>query len=506
VAKSSLETKITGNADKLVSELARSEKQVAKLEDRLARTGKKGQKAGKEMEGGFRGAAQSIASTLTRVVSMSAAIGMISKGLADINARSERAAGIVKGTGLVMGSLSELAGGDPAKFRQLTRYSRQLFAAGGAESLPAAVQTIYQLGSAEQLEYRGLFGKLYGTLKDPASMAKYGTAFMTTFGEKRLGGLRPVISMAEAANVYAPASGPEILEAATRAASGGEVLGWSAAELISAAAVLAKAKGDAPRAGTMLRSLASAMRENPKGRFMGMGLMEGVGEIEAMGLSEPELKKLLGRKEAVEAYGLLANLRPLMEKATTDISAAASSDRLGRMVKARKADPVVITQQEHRIAKAARILAELPEGVARTITDTIMDSGAAAMEKTGASAWAITARDWAIKTGRFFAGNEWVIRNAGLSRVQQELHLGKIQAEKLGEMVQPVQSRRLRAAADEIRDYLDDQAGITPGGRVGELGRLQGVVEALERAAEKLDSAADKLGANTPVLVSPGGE
>ncbi len=153
-AKAELE--FTAENSRLLKALAGSGKAVSKLEAKLAKAGRAGKKAGKQVEKSFgsTGAVAGLKRYVGGLVSITAAAGAAAKALRDLSAARDEAANKVRESESGLAQLSELAGGDRDRLHQLKKYGKEMYRGGGAASLDQSYRAIYALESADALGSR----------------------------------------------------------------------------------------------------------------------------------------------------------------------------------------------------------------------------------------------------------------------------------------------------------------------------------------------------------------
>lgn len=303
-----------------------------------------------------------------------------------------------------LGSLAQLAMGDPIKLRRLVDAAKQTYAEGGAESMDAAARQIFSLASAGALKERAFFSQLYGVADDPAVMARAAATMQTSLGAKETGSMRDIVSKSFAASKFSPASAEMLLQAASRAGSGGRMLGMSDEDILSATAIMATATGSAEEGATTVSSLMTAMTK--KGGFKGLSLGEAIRKLDSMGLSDPEMVNFLGRKEGLRAFSVLRENLPMMAEITREQNVAQESDLVGRILASRDTSDVISYARQRRMADARRELSEMQKGIARNRSERLMQDILSEHYKAGGNEWVGWGAEKVYRFGRWIGGDE----------------------------------------------------------------------------------------------------
>lgn len=429
-----------GKTEKLFNGFRRLVEMQSKMEQGLNKYGQAGDKAGKKTESAFRSATAGLKTHLAGLVNIQAGYQALIGAVRELDRVRRESSEKLKASERGLGSLAELSGGDPKKLNRLIGQAKHIYSQGGASSLDEAARSIYAFESAgvNTSKTRRAFGKLYGIVSDPAVLARAIATIQTSKGAEA-GTTEQLISKALAANKYAPASAPEILEAASRSAAGAKMLGISDEEMIAATAVLAKSTGTAELGGTQLDSLIMSLATNKKlgGGFKGLSLIESLQKLEGMGLSDVELKEALGRKEAVRGFAGLRDNIELLRDATKDITGAQDTNLFGRMIEARSKQAEVESALMARRSAANLEISRIEQGVGNLAVDAQISN-------------------WETKRNQEGANRLVTLFGVKGMQIKQSLGGGDDVMETIGSDLELAKYREMKAAASEGRAMSDD--------------------------------------------------
>ena len=359
-----------------------------------------------------------IAGYAAGIASVTAAVSMLKSGWDAVNKARERYAEIGKQAEMGMAGLAQLAMGDSQKLRALTTTAKGVFASGGAGSLEEAAGLVFQLESAGAGGETDFFSSLYGIERDPAGLARAAKTLQTSVGQGETGSLRALASKAFAASAESPATGAEILTAAAGAGPGLRGVGGSDEELLAAVAIMAKATGGAAEGGTTVTSLLTSMQK--QGGFEGMGLLGGIKKLKGMregtggfagmpgssSMTNAEMIKLLGRKEAFTAFDILSRNIPDIERITQDITRAEDSGLAEDIIATAERDPMISAAKKARIAKASREAANLRKGQERNVANSFIDKAMEEHEAGGGGEFAGFFKEKYLKSKQWLYGSD----------------------------------------------------------------------------------------------------
>jgi hypothetical protein len=189
------------------------------------------------------------------------------------------------------GSLAEVAGGDPERFKALVNQSRGIAASAGMERNQAAALT-FAAASAGALDQVGTFAQLkgQGIVNDPEQLMRATQTIQTAMGAGQTGDLRAITSRLLAAGEHSPQKIAQLGPAAALAGVNAQTAGVNVDELLAAVAVESKATGDASIAGTMQKSLQKTLSALKGGESAGSGYTQEQYDQEAKALAKAKLE------------------------------------------------------------------------------------------------------------------------------------------------------------------------------------------------------------------------
>ncbi len=306
MGKSKVETIFDGDSAKLVQAIQKTNRSLQDMERHYKKIEGASGKVGKENRQAFGArAAAELKSYAAGMIGVGTWIGTVVKGLREVKQLGEDMAAKQRESRLGLASLGQLAE-TPAEMKQLVNRAKQVYAAGGAESLDAAGRTVFQIASAGAMPNLEMFAQLraQGLVEDPGAMAKAASTLVASMGAKETGTIRDVVSKAFGASKAAPSTAEQLLEAAAKSGTFARQLGISDEEVLAATTLVARATGTAEQGGTRVASLVKSLAE--KGEFKGKSLAEIVGELKVRQMTAAEQKAYFGRSEAIGAFGVIA--------------------------------------------------------------------------------------------------------------------------------------------------------------------------------------------------------
>ena len=315
-----------------------------------------------------------VASYAAGVLSIATAIRAGTAALRERQETANAAAQRQRESELGLGSLGQLALGDPEKLQSLVGMARQTYAEGGAASMDEAGRFVFQVASAGAMKDRKLLSDLRSRslVSEPGKMAAATAALNMTMGVKETGGTRALISKGFGASAYSPSSVEDIIKATAGSGASAGLMGMRDEPLMAATAVMATAKVGAEQAGTWLAQMMRTWKQ--KGTFHGKTFEESLAETERVraSMDTADFKKWFGRAQGQTSFEILWENRELLAKATKDVEYAERTDAAGRSMAAVDAIPELIFVRQQRQAKARRELGELPAGRRANIIDTFL--------------------------------------------------------------------------------------------------------------------------------------
>jgi hypothetical protein len=247
-------------------------------------------------------------------------------GLDAAKARIESARSSVTAGAPDENSLKQLAE-NQGEYDKLIGVAKRLEKSGAAKSWPEALKATFELASGDFLDEPtlGLFEKIGrgGAVQDIGKLARSAQVFRSSYGREESGDMLAILAKAKKAAALSPGSFETVLEAGGAVGSFASFAGVSDEESLAGIAVLAKAIGSDAEAGTALEAfITSTEGADTELGLSGIPLMERVKKIQALGYSAGQIKKLLGRKEAVRGYGKLLLGQELYGNTLADIQTA----------------------------------------------------------------------------------------------------------------------------------------------------------------------------------------
>lgn len=299
-------------------------------------------KAAQDQESLFAGLGGKIATLAAGYVSVQSAIDAATAALRFYNAEQDKGLNRARASEISLGSLSQLAGGDTAKMRQMVE-SAKATSQGAGIDLDRAAQLQFQLESFGIADQRELFANLYGTVADPGQLASAAVTARTAFGEKEAGSIRAILNKGLAASSLSKTTLEEMLSGISVAAPSMAQIGASDEQSLAAFAILSKARKAPEMAASEMQNLAQTMMRQG---ISGQGLFGGMDEIAkaTAKMMDEERVKYFGSIEAMRGYATLRQEMPAIMSAYRDISAAG-----------------VAGQGNDAVAAAIRVRREVPE-------------------------------------------------------------------------------------------------------------------------------------------------
>lgn len=180
--------------------------------------------------------------------------------LEEIKALKAEAAAADRSAEMSEGSLAEVAGGDPEKFKALLAQSRGIAVSSGMKRERAAALT-FAAASSGSLDEVDTFSNLHqqGIVSDPEQLMRATKTIQTAMGKDKTGSLRDITSKLLAAGKHSPQKIAQLGPATALAGVNAQDAGVSTDDLLAAVAIESKATGEASIASTMQKSLHKAL-------------------------------------------------------------------------------------------------------------------------------------------------------------------------------------------------------------------------------------------------------
>lgn len=331
-----IHTDMTANEKKAVAAIDRANRRIDKMEQKLRGVATAGRKAGKETEEGVKksteatdSGAKSVALYAAGFAAVTLAARSATVAIQEMDQARAEAAERMRASEMGLGSLGQLALGDPQREAELIRQAKEMYKGGGGPDLDTVARTLFSITSAglNTEENRRLFTGLYGPIQDIPTLARGAATISTAMGAEETGGVRQILSKGAAASAYAPATIPELLEATAMPAAAGGMLKWSDEEVLAATTVMSKTLGESRRGGTAIRSLATSLLR--EAGFQDLTLPDAIKKIGGMGLTDEQLVGFLGEDATAALGGVLPRAKVGKERPFRDLRYGEAIDKLG---------------------------------------------------------------------------------------------------------------------------------------------------------------------------------
>lgn len=360
------------------------------------KAGAAGDKAGKQAgqgadfaSGMFQKAGRDLLAWAAGFGTLSAAVGLAKKAIAQLNAERERGATAGKEAEPGFSKLAQLAGGDQQRLAAMIASTKQTMAETGMPAEKAA-QLQYALESEGMQGGRKMFAETTKIGVDPTQMVEAVDQMATIFGDQA-GSQRQILNQLVATGKTSGTGVSELAPYAVSAAQASKELGGTMDELLATLGVMSHVSRSTKLAASDIESLSKALiAAQPKlpgagqGAMFGMpgaeakpsGMISTIQAIQKMGLSPAELEKLLGGQGAAMAFRAVSEQLPTIQAARGGLAAAkagtgGAEDLLTGMVKTVEGTPLLAGVQRARQAKAAADIAEMEKfGAAGLETQT----------------------------------------------------------------------------------------------------------------------------------------
>jgi len=287
------------------------EKALEERTKRLAQTSKQGAQKSARANKGW---SNSLTSVIGGYVSVAAVIGGATRALAALHAERKRGAQAGRDTFSPIAQLAQLAGGSKAEMNRMMAQARKSTGAGMTLEQGAALQ--FSLESMGLAQHRQMFANLQGITQDPGLIAGGVATLQNALGRQETGGARAVLGKLLAASATSKTTLEEFAPSASVAAKQVSMIGGSDEEFLSALAHISKATKSSDVAATQIRAFATSTIKQGIG---GIGLLGRAETLAAEGLSDQQLIKRLGRKEAVSGYKALLDQRAAIRATAAEL-------------------------------------------------------------------------------------------------------------------------------------------------------------------------------------------
>ena len=266
----------------------------------------------------------------SRFFSAAAGVAALAQAFRALSAAQQEGAEKIKGNVPGIAQLAQLAGGDPARFRQLRGEARQAFRRGAGATEGEAAGLVFQLRSAGAGGELPFFTELsrsraFGNVQD---LSRASAALRRSFTGGQAGTFQNVVSAGLGASGFNPQDVAQLLNATARAGGSASALGVSPEALLAATAISASAAGTSEQGATRIAALLRQVERAPQGGFQGLGLEGIIGRIQSLQGKGAGIRDVLGaRAEAIQGFRDISGNLPEFQAAT----AAARQARAGNL-------------------------------------------------------------------------------------------------------------------------------------------------------------------------------
>jgi hypothetical protein len=304
----------------LEADNAKAVQQFLQLTDaqRKAELGfKKAALSGKKQNKGLTVMAGSLKTLGASLLSVTAIVGGLTKAFSAMAEERKRAAEGAKSTAFSLGELAQLAGGDRKVFKELLSRARTFGVAAGIKDKTLAGQIQFATTSQGLEGIRDEMIALIrgGVIKpeDAPELIKSVGVFRTAFGAEETGTGSQILAKLLKGSARSQTSITGFGPSATIFAQEAKKIGASDEESLAILSVIGNALKSVDIASTTLASLSASMRK------MGISGEGYLGALPALkerlsGMTEAEVIKEFGRKEAERAYSAIVDNLPAIQK------------------------------------------------------------------------------------------------------------------------------------------------------------------------------------------------
>jgi hypothetical protein len=302
-------------------------------------------------------------------------------GLATAGAALDESAQFISGYGQKAitatkagGGLAQLAGGDPAKLRQLLDASRESFRGGGYETLDEAHRLTFEIESGGILRDRAFLARLQAaSVEDAAQVARDTSLVAAAFGREEAGFTEQLVSKGIAAAT--PATGAnlaDVLQGVAFASATAKELGISDEEVFALVSQISEVTGSGIKAGTQANSLFRSFVRKGYVDERSKSLEELLAELLGKNFKPSKLIEELGRQEAGQAFSIAKDI-PAFRQRLAEIREAESSNLAGRVIESALAQPEIGTRRSVLAHKANAQLELTEKGLRRQRIEALQE-------------------------------------------------------------------------------------------------------------------------------------
>lgn len=295
-------------------------------------------------------------------LSVSAGIGIVIRGLRQLQEERKALAQSLVQTELSAGALATLTGGDAQKTARLQAAGLQIYGAGGARTPQEAMNVAFNLQSAGLLKERGFVSRLAAIAGEEGIVQLVGKAgkLQKAFGKEEAGSLVDIFSKATGAAGPLPEVNPsQMLQATTEAVGSGIAMGLSDEELFAAVSRVAIPYSPAEASTAVKRMLDQLAVKRPE--LKGQGLVNIIETLKSEQMTDAQLKTLL-QIRGVKAFRELKDVGALRETLGT-VEQAQQDKAIMKVTRGAEESPLVFAPRQKRIEEAREWLGRLREGM-----------------------------------------------------------------------------------------------------------------------------------------------
>ena len=427
--------------------------------------------------------------------------------LNQVRQASEEAGQALKSAAPSRGTLAQLALDDPEKYKELTAQAESLRARGVVRSLEEANQFVFAMQSAGAGNEIETFAraKRVGLMQDPSSMIASAAGIRESFGQQG-GSFQDLINRSLVASASSPAKAEELLRGAGKAGVAARQQGITVDELLAATSIMATAKGTADEGGSRLNALLSALsvtepqldrrgrvrRDSPiQESLRGRSLADIAGDEKLGAMTPAQLQKVLGSREAVEAFGVLREQAAKLRELTTQVGQGVQENKLERGIAIVEGDRRAMAGVNLQAQQGAQEVERLNRGQASLEVDAMLIQAQRQVEQAPQAS--LLRRLFNVTP----IGARWNAMQGDLSSAISGFNLpmaliGNAAKSEAGMMAASGLRTGLEAVGGDAV-FLDMMRRIGLGGD-----KQAASADKLADAADKLQAAADRLGTMTP--------
>jgi len=407
------------------------------------------QKAGVAQQGAFGSSALgNLVSYAAGMVSVAAAIGLVTKAIAAKREEENRLGDKQFLESASLGSLAQLPEMTPQAMDRLVNEAKSTFAEGGAMTLPDAVELQKVLESGNIGQWRADFSRMQASgLAQAIPMAEAGIKMKAGFGEKEVGDFHSMMSKAFGAAKLGLGEADQILTATAKVSQQAGRLGLSDEETAAAISTASAVVGPDEAATQVEQLLVGIEKEGIGLGFLkpGKTLTEQVARLSQLENEGNDIREMLGgRQEAIKGFGMLASPqgKAAMQANMQNIVQAEKEDWFGKRMELAEGIPENIGAIAKRQSANRAELAGGRAGTIENIADAVADDLVTLQRQRNGEFMATLQRGQNV-VDRLF-GNETFIRDNAATATPETQQ----KAEQLGLIIDRVGETLDRAASN----------------------------------------------------------